>query len=82
MRLNHTDLEHAGKHSSQGFSLSGISCVQFDDDHIVSGSSDNTIKVGANICCHIDLERSADIICFCVDCTRNPSLLAVGHPDE
>jgi len=24
---------------------SGISCVQFDDDHIVSGSSDSTIKV-------------------------------------
>ena len=27
--------------------LIGISCVQFDDTRIVSGSSDKTIKVGA-----------------------------------
>ena len=26
--------------------LPGISCVQFDDTRIVSGSSDKTIKVG------------------------------------
>lgn len=29
--------------------ISGISCVQFDDDHIVSGSSDSTIKVDLKI---------------------------------
>lgn len=26
--------------------ITGISCVQFDDSRIVSGSSDKTIKVG------------------------------------
>ena len=30
------------------FSLIGISCVQFDDTRIVSGSSDKTIKVSRN----------------------------------
>lgn len=31
------------------FFVSGISCVQFDDNRIVSGSSDKTIKVRNNI---------------------------------
>ena len=32
--------------------VSGISCVQFDDNRIVSGSSDKTIKVRDCTCVH------------------------------
>ena len=37
--------------------VSGISCVQFDDNRIVSGSSDKTIKV-----------RDCVRVCVCVHC--------------
>ena len=41
--------------------VSGISCVQFDDNRIVSGSSDKTIKVRDCTCMHACVH-----VCVCV----------------
>ena len=45
--------------------VSGISCVQFDDNRIVSGSSDKTIKVRDCTCVHACVRAC---VCVCAQC--------------